>query len=156
MNMAIDEAVLSMNEHLEPGIPPIFIGAVLVDSSNKILGKAHKIEDGHKRIHSEYQLLVNLPDKDNSSLTLYTTLEPCNFRHKSNNEQQACTELIVSKRIGSVVIAMLDSHPNINGKAVEYLVNAGVDVKVLDGNNEYKPLVDRLIKMNSEFINFKW
>lgn len=156
MNIAIEEAMLSMNDRLEIGIPRIFIGAVLVNSDNKILGKAHKIEDGSKRIHSEYQLLVNLPKKDNSNLTLYTTLEPCNFRHRSNNDQLTCTKLIVDKRIGSVVIAMLDPHPMINGKAVECLMNAGIDVKVLEGKREYRHLINRLVEMNQEFINFKW
>ena len=156
MNMAVEEAVLSMNDHLEVGIPRIFIGAVLVNNSNEILGKAHKIEDGSKRIHSEYQLLTNLSKKDNSDLTLFTTLEPCNFRHGSNNDQPTCTDIIIDKGIGSVVVAILDPHPKINGKAVERLIKAGVSVSVLENRLGYKHLINKITEMNREFINFKW
>jgi diaminohydroxyphosphoribosylaminopyrimidine deaminase/5-amino-6-(5-phosphoribosylamino)uracil reductase len=156
MNIAIEEAVLSMNDHLENGIPRIFIGAVLVNNDNEILGKAHKTEEGPKRIHSEYQLLINLPKKDNSDLTLFTTLEPCNFRHSSNDDQPTCTDLIIDKGIGSVVVAMFDPHPKINGKAVKRLMKAGVNVSVLESKREYKHLINKLAKINREFINFKW
>jgi diaminohydroxyphosphoribosylaminopyrimidine deaminase/5-amino-6-(5-phosphoribosylamino)uracil reductase len=156
MNIAIEEAVLSMNDHLETGIPKIFIGAVLVNNDNEILGKAHKIEEGSKRIHSEYQLLINLPKKGNPNLTLFTTLEPCNFRHGSNDDQPTCTDLIIDKGIGSVVVAMLDPHPKINGKAVKRLTEVGINVNVLENKSEYKHLINKLAEMNSEFINFKW
>lgn len=156
MNIAIEEAVLSMNDHLEAGIPRIFIGAILINNGNEILGKAHKIEDGSKRIHSEYQLLINLPKKDNPNLTLFTTLEPCNFRHGSNDNQSTCTDIIIDKGIGSVVIAMLDPHPKINGKAVKRLIKAGVSVSVLENKQEYKHLINKLVGINREFINFKW
>ena len=156
MQMAVEEAKLSMNDHLEAGIPKIFIGAVLVRNCDEILGMAHKKEDGTKRIHSEYQLLVDLPEEGNSNLTLFTTLEPCSFRHKSNLGQPTCTDMLINKGIGSVVIAMLDPHPRINGGAVKRLTKSGIDVNVLENKQKYKHLVGKLAKMNREFINFEW
>ncbi|MBK9012768.1 MAG: bifunctional diaminohydroxyphosphoribosylaminopyrimidine deaminase/5-amino-6-(5-phosphoribosylamino)uracil reductase RibD [Saprospiraceae bacterium] len=56
--------------------------------------------------------------------TLFVSLEPCCFHGKT----PACTDLILRERIPKVVIASLDETPEVAGKGVELLRNAGVEV----------------------------
>ena len=60
--------------------------------------------------------------------TMYTTLEPCNHHGRT----PPCTEAILKAGIARVVIGHLDPNPKMQGKSVEILAGAGVEVEVLD------------------------
>jgi|GEM_PF-2826862 len=157
MQIAINESLLSMNNNTGKEIPKLYIGAVLVDHNNNILGKAHKKEVGNQRIHAEYQLLTSLTKTDNSHLKLYTTLEPCNFRHKINGNLPSCVDLILNKKLGTVIIGIYDPHPNINGLAIKALRSHGVKVIVLQDDPErYYNIITQINLLNKDFLNFCW
>ncbi len=155
MEEAVEESKKSMNENVGARLPRLFIGAVLVGNKKVILKKAHKVEVGAERLHAEYQLLVNLPDYENRSLSLYTTLEPCCFRH-SDSRLPTCVQLILTKKIKEVVIGTLDPHPKISGKSVKMLRKAGIKVTVLENLSGYTGIVQKIKDLNPEFFNFKW
>ncbi len=54
--------------------------------------------------------------------TLYLTLEPCCHFGKT----PPCTELIIAKKIGRVVMAMIDPNPLVNGRGLERLQACGI------------------------------
>ena len=55
---------------------------------------------------------------------LYVTLEPCAHTGKT----APCTDLLISKGIRRVFIASIDSFPSVNGKGIELLKAAGIEV----------------------------
>lgn len=155
MEEATEEAKKSMNQKVGNKLPRIFVGAVLVDKKNNVLGKAHKVEVGTERFHAEYQLLINLPDGKSNHYCLFTTLEPCCFRH-DDSRLPSCTQVILAKKIKRVIVGVLDPHPKISGKSIKLLKKACVEVTVLENLPSYAEVVQKIKNLNSEFFNFKW
>ena len=58
--------------------------------------------------------------------TLYVTLEPCSHQGKT----PPCVDAIVESGVKRVVVAMLDPFPEVNGKGIEKLKAAGIEVEV--------------------------
>ena len=58
--------------------------------------------------------------------TLYVNLEPCVHYGKT----PPCVDLIIESIIKNVVIGTLDPNSLVNGKGVESLKKAGIEVKV--------------------------
>ncbi len=57
--------------------------------------------------------------------TAYVTLEPCNHHGRT----PPCTEALLWAGVGKVVIAAEDANPTVRGGGVDYLRNAGIDVR---------------------------
>jgi diaminohydroxyphosphoribosylaminopyrimidine deaminase/5-amino-6-(5-phosphoribosylamino)uracil reductase len=57
--------------------------------------------------------------------TAYVTLEPCNHHGRT----PPCTEALLWAGVGKVVIAAEDGNPTVRGGGVDYLRNAGIDVR---------------------------
>jgi diaminohydroxyphosphoribosylaminopyrimidine deaminase/5-amino-6-(5-phosphoribosylamino)uracil reductase len=100
------------------------VGAVLV-SGDQFFSQEHTLMG-----HAEYLLLDRLGEDVTSGAILYTTLEPCTFRGVDRNgvAKTSCADLIVRKRIASVVIGMLDPNPYILGNGVLQLREHGIEV----------------------------
>ena len=73
--------------------------------------------------HAEHMALKNVKS---SGCTLYVTLEPCSHFGKT----APCTDLIISKKVSRVVIAMVDPHPLVNRKGIQKLKDNGITVEV--------------------------
>ncbi len=86
--------------------------------------------------HAEAQVLE---DGVFPGATLYVTLEPCTpFAGKRT---PPCSEAIIKARIGRVVVAMEDSDPNVRGRGIARLREAGVTVEAGDGGEEVARLL---------------
>ena len=59
-----------------------------------------------------------------SGVTLYVTLEPCS----THGRTPPCTDLILEKGIGRVVVSVMDLNPKHAGRGLELLKDAGVEV----------------------------
>ncbi|MFH1859936.1 MAG: deaminase [bacterium] len=140
MQLAIEEAKKSISEK---GKTPLYVGAVVV-KDGEVLGKAHRGELSEGE-HAEYTLLERkLLKVDLSGTTLYTTLEPCTTR---NHPKIPCARRIVQRRIGKVVIGILDPNPDIRGEGVWILTDNKVKVEHFpDG------LQEEIRQLNQEFI----
>jgi diaminohydroxyphosphoribosylaminopyrimidine deaminase/5-amino-6-(5-phosphoribosylamino)uracil reductase len=98
--------------------PPV--GAVLVQDG-KIVG-----EGWHERAggpHAEVNGLQSASG-DLKSASLYVTLEPCSTQGRT----PPCTDLIQEKGIGRVVVSVKDLNPKHEGRGLELLRDAGVEV----------------------------
>lgn len=102
--------------------PNPLVGAVIVHNG-KIIGEGFHREYGGP--HAEVFAIQSV--KDQSLLadsTLYINLEPC--AHHGNTPP--CADLIIEKKIPRVVISNRDPFPEVNGKGIEKLKDAGVEV----------------------------
>jgi diaminohydroxyphosphoribosylaminopyrimidine deaminase/5-amino-6-(5-phosphoribosylamino)uracil reductase len=90
----------------------------------------HIIAEGwHRKAgedHAERDCLNKLPPIAASlkNATLYVTLEPCSTQGRT----PPCTDLILEKGIGRVVVAVADLNPKHAGRGLEMLKAAGVEV----------------------------
>lgn len=102
--------------------PNPMVGSVIV-YDGKIIG------EGYHRIYGEAHAEVNAiaSVKDTSLLkksTLYVNLEPCSHYGKT----PPCAELIIQKQIPHVVIGCVDPYPEVSGRGVRMLQQAGIEV----------------------------
>jgi diaminohydroxyphosphoribosylaminopyrimidine deaminase/5-amino-6-(5-phosphoribosylamino)uracil reductase len=67
--------------------------------------------------------------------TLYVNLEPCSHFGKT----PPCADLIIERKIPRVIISNLDSNPEVAGKGIERLKNAGIEVitSVLENQGQF-------------------
>jgi len=113
-----------------------------------VVNNGHIIGEGYHQIagqpHAEINALASV-EKLNADLiensTVYVTLEPCSHTGKT----PPCADFLLNLGIGRVVISMLDPNPQVSGRGVKKLLDAGIDVKV-------GVLEDQARDLNSGFI----
>lgn len=118
--------------------PNPMVGAVLV-KDGKIIGEGYHGHYGGP--HAEVEAFANATE-DVSGATLYVTLEPCSHYGKT----PPCADLVVSKEVARVVIAMEDPNPLVSGKGIKKLKEAGIQVSVGVMEEEAKRLNEVFIK----------
>jgi pyrimidine deaminase RibD-like protein len=137
--LAIEEARRSVSEN--DGRPHPMVGAVVVKSGN-ILSTAHRGEELGN--HAEYVALEKrLADSAAAGATVYTTLEPCTTR---NHPKIPCAERLIERKVGRVVIGMLDPDPRITGRGVRRLRSANIITELFPHD-----LVPEVEELNREF-----
>ncbi|WP_102406959.1 bifunctional diaminohydroxyphosphoribosylaminopyrimidine deaminase/5-amino-6-(5-phosphoribosylamino)uracil reductase RibD [Parabacteroides bouchesdurhonensis] len=102
--------------------PNPMVGAVVV-YNGKIIGEGFHRKCGGP--HAEVNAIASV--KNESMLkdsTLYVSLEPCSHYGKT----PPCAELIIKKQIPRVVVGCLDPFPEVSGRGVRMLRDAGVEV----------------------------
>lgn len=102
--------------------PNPLVGAVIV-KDGKVIGEGYHKKYGEP--HAERNAF-NSTDEDVAGATMYVTLEPCSHYGKN----PPCADLIVEKKIGKVVVGILDPNPLVAGRGVKKLKDAGIEVKV--------------------------
>ena len=103
--------------------PNPMVGAVLVDKDGLIIGEGfHRCCGGP---HAEVNAITAVKDESLlKNATLYVSLEPCSHYGKT----PPCAEFIIHKQIPRVVVGCLDPFPEVAGRGVRMLRNAGVEV----------------------------
>jgi diaminohydroxyphosphoribosylaminopyrimidine deaminase/5-amino-6-(5-phosphoribosylamino)uracil reductase len=102
--------------------PNPMVGAVLM-KGGKIVGKGY-----HKKAGGPHAEVAALSDakEEAKGATLYVNLEPCVHFGKT----PPCADALIEAGVKKVVVSMLDPNPLVNGRGVQKLRKAGVDVKV--------------------------
>ena len=105
--------------------PNPMVGSVLV-FNDKIIGEGFHQVFGES--HAEVNAINQCIEKGNEYLleksVLYVNLEPCSHSGKT----PPCTDLIIKHKIPKVVIGMMDPFPEVNGKGIKKLEDAGIKV----------------------------
>jgi diaminohydroxyphosphoribosylaminopyrimidine deaminase/5-amino-6-(5-phosphoribosylamino)uracil reductase len=97
------------------------VGAVVVKNGG-ILATGHHRAFGS--YHAEREALAKIPGDMAKNATLYVTLEPCCHRGKT----PPCTAAIKEAGIRRVVYGIRDPNPQVNGKGIRELREAGIQV----------------------------
>lgn len=116
--LAIEEARKSVPEddRVHPSV------GVVVVKDGEVLALAHRGEI--PKCHAEYIALEKkLADVPLSGATVYTTLEPCTSR---TDPKVPCADRLAERRVGRVVIGMLDPDNRVSGRGLRVLRKAGV------------------------------
>ncbi|MDD2549432.1 MAG: bifunctional diaminohydroxyphosphoribosylaminopyrimidine deaminase/5-amino-6-(5-phosphoribosylamino)uracil reductase RibD [Bacteroidales bacterium] len=102
--------------------PNPMVGAVIV-FNNKIIAEGYHVELGKE--HAERIAINSVKDRGLlKESTLYVSLEPCSHFGKT----PPCANLIVESGIKRVVVATRDSNPKVQGRGIELMSNAGIEV----------------------------
>ncbi len=114
------------------------VGCVIV-KDNIVISRARTADLG--RPHAE-SIAIEKAEGRAHGATLYVTLEPC----AHHGITPPCVQSIIDANINRVVIGILDPNPDINGKSVKMLEDAGIEVIV-------GVLEDECKELNSGFFN---
>jgi diaminohydroxyphosphoribosylaminopyrimidine deaminase / 5-amino-6-(5-phosphoribosylamino)uracil reductase len=123
--------------------PNPMVGAVLV-FENRIIGEGYHRQYGGP--HAEVNCVNSVNDEHRHLIeqsTMYVSLEPCAHFGKT----PPCADLIIEKKIPHVVIACRDPFKQVDGKGVEKLQAAGVQVTM-------GVLEQEALHLNKRFITF--
>lgn len=111
--------------------PNPLVGALIVKDDDIIArGWHHRYGD----LHAERDAFKYAEEHgiDCQGSTMYVTLEPCCHQ----GHQPPCTEAIVSHGIRRVVVGLRDPNPLVGGKGIEQLLQAGIEVDVLEPEDD--------------------
>ncbi len=104
------------------------VGAVLVHDG-KIIGEGY--HEGYGKPHAEVNAIADAISNGHEDLlslsTLFVSLEPCSHYGKT----PPCADLIIEKNIPEVVIGCIDPNPEVDGKGIKKLMEAGIKVQLL-------------------------
>lgn len=135
--------------------PNPMVGAVLVHE-NRIIGEGYHQQYGGP--HAEVHCVNSVKEADRHLIaqsTIYVSLEPCAHFGKT----PPCADLIIEKKIPHVVIGCRDPFKQVDGKGVEKLQAAGVQVTMNVLEQDCKNLNKRFITFHREhrpYIILKW
>ncbi|HJV20478.1 MAG TPA: bifunctional diaminohydroxyphosphoribosylaminopyrimidine deaminase/5-amino-6-(5-phosphoribosylamino)uracil reductase RibD [Sediminibacterium sp.] len=123
--------------------PNPMVGAVLVHK-DRIIGEGYHQQYGgsHAEVHC-FNAVAEADEELVSESVIYVSLEPCAHFGKT----PPCADLIVRKGVRKVVIGCRDPFEAVNGKGVERLRNAGIEV--VEG-----VLEKECLELNKRFFTF--
>ncbi len=135
--------------------PNPMVGAVLVHH-DRIIGEGYHQVYG--QAHAEVNCLESVSVEDKPLIpdsTLYVSLEPCAHYGKT----PPCADRIISEGIRRVVIGIRDPFLEVDGKGIEKLKNAGIDVVTGVLEKECRMLNKRFFTFHEQkrpFVILKW
>lgn len=118
--------------------PNPLVGAVVFDKDGNFVSSGYHEKYGEA--HAEVNAIKKAGDKTNGG-TIAVNLEPCSHWGKT----PPCVDLIIKSGFKKVIIGMSDPNPKVNGRGIQKLVEAGIDV-------ETDVLKDECEKLNEIFI----
>lgn len=119
--------------------PNPMVGCVIVHK-NKIIGEGYHRKYG--KAHAEVNAINSVEDQSLLTESIaYVTLEPCAHHGKT----PPCADLLIEKKIKRVIVACRDPFDQVDGKGIEKLKAAGVNVEI-------GMLEDEAVNLNKRFF----
>lgn len=133
MKMALDLAATAKGRTN----PNPVVGAILVKDGVIVGSGLHrKAGEPHAEVHA-----FRMAGEHAKGATLYVTLEPCSHFGKT----PPCANLVKESEVSRVVVAMQDPNPQVAGRGIGLLRDAGIEVEVGILEEEAKLLNERFI-----------
>ena len=144
--------------------PNPMVGAVLVESEERIFAEGwhRKYGEGHAEVEcfrAAEKRMEGLTEAEKAAkyktMTLYVSLEPCSHYGKT----PPCADLIVSKGVKRVVVGCLDPNPQVAGRGVQRLLDAGIEVTVGVEQQACRELNKRFLCLHEKqrpYVILKW
>lgn len=134
--------------------PNPMVGAVIVDADGTIIGEGYhrRCGEGHAEVNAVASVVNPELLKDS---TMYVTLEPCSHWGKT----PPCAKLIIDKKIPRVVVGATDPFPQVSGRGIKMLRDAGVEVVTGVLADESRKLNKRFFTAHTlqrPYITLKW
>ena len=136
--------------------PNPMVGAVIVSEDGRILGEGYHVRCGEG--HAEVNAFASVRPEDEHLLagaTIYVSLEPCSHYGKT----PPCADLIVRKRVKRCVCGCIDPFAKVQGRGIQKIRDAGIEVTVGVLEKECLELNKRFITYNTHqrpYIILKW
>jgi diaminohydroxyphosphoribosylaminopyrimidine deaminase / 5-amino-6-(5-phosphoribosylamino)uracil reductase len=114
------------------------VGAVIV-KEGLVVGLGHTQPPG--LAHAEIMALRQAGSRAKGA-AMYVTLEPCCHEGRT----PPCTNAIIEAGINKVFVSLIDPNPMVNGKGIEQLRKAGIDVVLGDHADKAREINEGYIK----------
>jgi diaminohydroxyphosphoribosylaminopyrimidine deaminase/5-amino-6-(5-phosphoribosylamino)uracil reductase len=120
------QQALSLAEKGKGAVSPNpMVGCVIVSENGEKVGEGYHKKFGEA--HAEVNAVKSVQNQDAlKNATVYVTLEPCSHQGKT----PSCAHMLAKLPIRTVVVAMQDPNPSVNGKGILHLKNNGIEVEV--------------------------
>jgi diaminohydroxyphosphoribosylaminopyrimidine deaminase/5-amino-6-(5-phosphoribosylamino)uracil reductase len=132
--------------------PNPMVGCVIV-KDGRIIGEGYHAKFGGP--HAEPNALASCKE-DPRGATAYVTLEPCCH---TNKKTPPCAPRLIEAKIGRVVVGSLDPNPMVDGKGLEQLRAAEIEVAGPVMEPEAKQLIAAFLagtKHRRPYVTLKW
>lgn len=135
--------------------PNPMVGAVIV-ARDRIIGEGYHIRCGEG--HAEVNAFASVSKADEPLLaeaTVYVSLEPCAHHGRT----PPCADLIVSKGVRRVVVGCVDPFARVQGRGIQRIREAGIEVTVGVLEEECRWLNRRFFtfhRLHRPYITLKW
>ena len=144
--------------------PNPMVGAVIVapcssphaPCPSRIIGEGYHVRCGQG--HAEVNAFASVRPEDEGLLresTMYVSLEPCSHYGKT----PPCADLIIRKGVRRVVVGCIDEFAEVQGRGIQKLREAGIDVTVGVLEEECRALNRRFFtfhRLHRPYIILKW
>ncbi|MHC4841458.1 MAG: bifunctional diaminohydroxyphosphoribosylaminopyrimidine deaminase/5-amino-6-(5-phosphoribosylamino)uracil reductase RibD [Planctomycetota bacterium] len=134
--------------------PNPMVGCVITQD-NQVIGEGYHEKYGQP--HAEVNAMQAAGDGARGS-TMYVSLEPC-CEDYEGKQTPPCTPQIIAAGVKRVVVATEDPHPNVRGKGIAMLRNAGIDVSLGECGQEATELnaaFFSLVQRGRPLVTAKW
>jgi diaminohydroxyphosphoribosylaminopyrimidine deaminase/5-amino-6-(5-phosphoribosylamino)uracil reductase len=138
--------------------PNPMVGAVIVHDG-RIIGEGYHRQYGqaHAEVNAVNAVLSKYPGAEEllQNSTIYVSLEPCAHYGKT----PPCADLIIKHRIQKVVVGCRDPFDQVNGKGIDKLLAAGIEVISGVLEDECKRLNRRFftrVQKKRPYVILKW
>lgn len=141
---------------MEGAKPNPMVGAVIVAANGRIIGEGYHVHCGEG--HAEVNAFASVRSEDEPLLmgaTIYVSLEPCSHYGKT----PPCADLIIRKGIKRCVVGCIDPFAKVQGRGIQKLRDAGIDVRVGVLEKECRWTNRKFITYNEKhrpYITLKW
>ena len=136
--------------------PNPMVGAVIVSADGRIIGEGYHVRCGEG--HAEVNAFASVKPEDEHLLhdaTIYVSLEPCSHYGKT----PPCADLVIKKGVKRCVCGCVDPFAKVQGRGIQKIREAGIEVTVGVLEAECLELNKRFITYNTHqrpYIILKW